>query len=118
MDGLWGSPVGRNKWNGMVEVVRTGEADVGAAAFTITEERQRAIDFSIPFDLQPHGFIASRPDEISRALLFIQPFQTSTWVKKFVFDFFFYFRLSLEFSLRISYYLFFADMFFMLCSYV
>ncbi|KAK2714026.1 ionotropic receptor 93a-like [Artemia franciscana] len=84
MDGLWGSPVGRNRWNGMVEVVRTGEADVGAAAFTITEERQRAIDFSIPFDLQPHGFIASRPDEISRALLFIQPFQTSTWIVLFL----------------------------------
>ena len=47
---------------------------MGAAAFLMSEERQRVINFSTPIDLQPYTFMYARPQEKSRVLLFIQPF--------------------------------------------
>ena len=36
-----------NTWNGMLELVRTGSADVSAAGFTVTLERAAVVDYSI-----------------------------------------------------------------------
>ena len=37
------------EFDSIIGTIVTGKADIGAAGFTITEERMRAVDFSIPF---------------------------------------------------------------------
>jgi hypothetical protein len=41
----------------------------------INDERARAVNFSIPVSLEPYALMYQRPQEESRALLFIYPFQ-------------------------------------------
>ena len=47
---------------------------MGAAAFTIAQDRQEVVNFSLPIDLQPYTFLFKRPTEVSKAILFIRPF--------------------------------------------
>ncbi len=53
---------------------------MGAAPFTISADRNTAVNFSTPFDLQPYTFIYRRPQEVSKALLFIKPFTPLVWL--------------------------------------
>ena len=57
----------------MGQLVRD-EVFLGAASFTISQDRQEVIKFSQPIDLQPYTFMFQRPQELSRTLLFIKPF--------------------------------------------
>ena len=56
-------------------MVERGEADLSAALLVINDERSRAVNFSIPVSLEPYALMYQRPQEESRALLFIYPFQ-------------------------------------------
>lgn len=80
------------EWTGMVGLINRREAFMGAAALTIrycttwvdinedvdsfccSADRQEAVNFSIPFDFQPYTLMFRRPQELSKALLFIKPF--------------------------------------------
>ncbi|XP_017917966.1 PREDICTED: glutamate receptor ionotropic, kainate 5 isoform X3 [Capra hircus] len=49
-DGLYGAPEPNGSWTGMVgELINRQKADLAVAAFTITAEREKVIDFSKPF---------------------------------------------------------------------
>eukprot|EP00092_Neocalanus_flemingeri_P000465 GFUD01000495.1.p1 GENE.GFUD01000495.1~~GFUD01000495.1.p1 ORF type:complete len:837 (+),score=225.49 GFUD01000495.1:88-2598(+) len=78
-DGLWGLKV-NDKWNGMIKQVMDGEVMMAAAAFSISHERQQVVNFTMPLDLQPYTFMYRRPTELSRAVLFIDPFTPLVWV--------------------------------------
>ena len=56
-------------------MVERGEADLSAALLIINEERAGAVNFSLPISLEPYTLMFQRPQEESRALLFIYPFQ-------------------------------------------
>lgn len=47
-DGRYGSS-DNGQWNGLIGEVQSGNAAIGAAATTITSERETAVDFTIPF---------------------------------------------------------------------
>ena len=49
---------------------------LGAAAFTVSDERLTAINFTSNIDLQPYTFMIARPKELSRVMLFMEPFAT------------------------------------------
>ncbi|ENN79417.1 hypothetical protein D910_01947, partial [Dendroctonus ponderosae] len=61
-------------------MVHNKSAALGACAFTVTEENQRVINFTDPISIQAYTFLAARPRELSRALLFISPFRGDTWL--------------------------------------
>ena len=63
------------KFNGIIGMVERGEADLSAALLIINEERAGAVNFSLPISLEPYTLMFQRPQEESRALLFIYPFQ-------------------------------------------
>ena len=63
------------QFNGIIGMVERGEADLSAALLVINDERARAVNFSIPVSLEPYALMYQRPQEESRALLFIYPFQ-------------------------------------------
>ncbi|XP_038669000.1 glutamate receptor ionotropic, kainate 5-like [Scyliorhinus canicula] len=48
-DGLYGAPESNGSWTGMVGELIQRKADLAVAAFTITAEREKVIDFSKPF---------------------------------------------------------------------
>ncbi len=68
------------KWTGMIGQVANREVFMGAAPFTISANRNQVVNFSTPFDLQPYTFMIRKPQELSKALLFIKPFTPLVWL--------------------------------------
>ncbi|CAH2084495.1 unnamed protein product [Euphydryas editha] len=60
--------------------IAKGQAAFAAAAFTILTNPRSGINYTIPVSTQPYSFIIARPRELSRALLFLLPFTTDTWL--------------------------------------
>ena len=50
------------------------EVDFAAAGFSVTAEREMAIDFAAPYFNEESVVITKRPQEESRVLLFLRPF--------------------------------------------
>ncbi|RWS22887.1 glutamate receptor 3-like protein [Leptotrombidium deliense] len=48
-------------WNGLIGEVMQGRADLGIADLTITPEREKAVDFSLPFAHTGIGVLMKRP---------------------------------------------------------
>ncbi|HDN19663.1 MAG TPA: basic amino acid ABC transporter substrate-binding protein [Candidatus Acetothermia bacterium] len=47
-------------FDAIIENVRTGRADIGASGFTITAERERVVDFSIPYFLSNQAVLVRK----------------------------------------------------------
>ncbi|CAK1555259.1 unnamed protein product [Leptosia nina] len=60
--------------------VSKGKVALAAAAFTILSDPPPGINYTIPVSIQPYSFMIARPRELSRALLFLLPFTTDTWL--------------------------------------
>lgn len=58
--------------------VKNGKALLVAVGFTVTPDKND-VNFTIPVSVQKHTFVVARPRELSRALLFINPFTKATW---------------------------------------
>ena len=58
----------------MVGQLVNREVFMAAAPMTVSADRNTAVNFSTPFDLQPYTFMIRKPQELSKALLFIKPF--------------------------------------------
>ena len=78
-DGKWGDKK-NGQWNGMIEQVIKKEVLLAAASFAISAERQAVVNFTEPLDMQPYTFMYRRPQELSRYLLFIDPFTPYVWL--------------------------------------
>ncbi|CAG4929672.1 unnamed protein product [Colias eurytheme] len=63
-----------------LSAVARGKVAIAAAAITILSDPPRGINYTIPVSIQPYAFIIARPRELSRALLFLLPFTTDTWL--------------------------------------
>jgi hypothetical protein len=50
------------------------EVVLAAAPFTINADPLDVVNFTYPFDIQPYTIMYRRPRELSRAMLFINPF--------------------------------------------
>ena len=47
---------------------------MAAAALTIIADRQLYVNFSKPFDMQPYTFMYKRPTELTKEMMFVDPF--------------------------------------------
>uniref|UniRef100_A0A6I8NC06 Glutamate receptor n=1 Tax=Ornithorhynchus anatinus TaxID=9258 RepID=A0A6I8NC06_ORNAN len=84
-DGLYGAPEPNGSWTGMVGELINRKADLAVAAFTITAEREKVIDFSKPF--MTLGISILYRVHIVRAAVpgpgyfsFLDPFSPAVWL--------------------------------------
>ncbi|KAF7708269.1 glutamate receptor ionotropic, kainate 5 [Silurus meridionalis] len=80
-DGLYGAPEPNGSWTGMVGELINRKADLAVAAFTITSEREKIIDFSKPFmtlgiSILYRVHIGRKPGYFS----FLDPFSPAVWL--------------------------------------
>lgn len=58
----------------IIDMVTTKSVAIAACGFTVTEKEKLYINFTVPVSTQTYTFLAARPRELSRALLFMSPF--------------------------------------------
>lgn len=58
----------------IIDLIQNKTMALGAIGFTVSEEHKEFIDFTNPINIQTYTFLAARPRELSRALLFMSPF--------------------------------------------
>ncbi|XP_078389622.1 glutamate receptor ionotropic, kainate 5-like [Cetorhinus maximus] len=80
-DGLYGAPESNGSWTGMVGELIQRKADLAVAAFTITAEREKVIDFSKPFmtlgiSILYRMHMGRKPGYFS----FLDPFSPAVWL--------------------------------------
>ncbi|XP_018027085.1 ionotropic receptor 93a [Hyalella azteca] len=68
------------RYNGMMGQITRKEVLVGCGAFTVTNLRKQVVDFTTVIDKQPYTYMIARPKELSRVLLFVEPFTSDTWI--------------------------------------
>ncbi|XP_069951037.1 glutamate receptor ionotropic, kainate 2 isoform X4 [Cherax quadricarinatus] len=81
-DGNYGSK-DRNtgEWDGIVRELLDHKADLGIVDFTITYEREEAVDFSMPFMNLGISIIYKKPQKKSPSLFsFMSPFSVDVWI--------------------------------------
>ncbi|XP_042864338.1 ionotropic receptor 93a-like [Penaeus japonicus] len=78
-DGKWGAKE-NGEWNGMVRMIMDKEVILGVASFSVSEQRSEVINFTSTIDRQPYTFMIARPKELSRVMLFMEPFANDTWI--------------------------------------
>ncbi|XP_063881241.1 glutamate receptor ionotropic, kainate 3-like isoform X2 [Scylla paramamosain] len=79
-DDQWGSINSEGKWNGMVGEVHRYEMDMALGPTSITEEREKAIDFTTPFDFEPWDIMIAAAGENVDLATFLMPFNDLVWV--------------------------------------
>ncbi|XP_037789134.1 glutamate receptor ionotropic, delta-2-like [Penaeus monodon] len=79
-DGNWGSQLANGTWNGMVGMVARKEADMGVAPFTVTLQREEAIDFTFPYFTDPAAILTPAPVRVDRITAFLDPFGYEVWL--------------------------------------
>jgi octopine/nopaline transport system substrate-binding protein len=55
-------------WDGMIPGLKAGKFDVIMDGMSITEERQKEIDFSSPYAAPPAAFMAAKDSDVAKAL--------------------------------------------------
>jgi len=77
----YGSTEPNGTWNGMVGELIDGKADMAIADLTITESREKVIDFSMPFMEGGIQMLARKSEvvEVSQ-FSFLDPFTTDVWI--------------------------------------
>ncbi|XP_064645070.1 probable glutamate receptor [Lineus longissimus] len=87
-DGKYGSPSPDGKtWSGMIGEIKRGEADLAAAALTMTSLRRAHIDYSFPFLANSLSVLMRRKDIFGTATeamfglnYFLTPFSAGVWM--------------------------------------
>ncbi|XP_071517850.1 glutamate receptor U1-like [Panulirus ornatus] len=79
-DGQWGSILADGSWNGMVGEVYRNEVEMALGPTSITEEREKAIDFTVPFDFEPWDIMIPASQENIDLAAFMIPFSGEVWV--------------------------------------
>ncbi|XP_047735944.1 glutamate receptor ionotropic, kainate 2-like isoform X1 [Hyalella azteca] len=81
-DGSYGTkdPV-TGEWDGMIRELLDHKADLGIVDFTITYEREEAVDFSMPFMNLGISIIYKKPTKKAPSLFsFMSPFSLDVWI--------------------------------------
>ncbi|GFN79380.1 glutamate receptor [Plakobranchus ocellatus] len=80
-DGKYGSKLPDGSWNGMIGELLTKKADLAIASLTITEGRERFVDFSKPFmDLGTSIMIKEPDKEKGGVFSFKNPLSDGVWI--------------------------------------
>ncbi|KAI1288492.1 Glutamate receptor ionotropic, kainate 3 [Halotydeus destructor] len=73
-------PPGSGNWNGMVGELMRDEADVAVADLTITQSREKAVDFTLPFMNTGVSILFTKPKVETSLFGFLSPFTIKVWV--------------------------------------
>ncbi|KAL0880381.1 hypothetical protein ABMA27_002819 [Loxostege sticticalis] len=63
-----------------LSAVAKGQVAIAAVAFTVLSDPPPGINYTVAVSTQTYCFMIARPRELSRALLFLLPFTTDTWL--------------------------------------
>ncbi|KAJ9590507.1 hypothetical protein L9F63_016458, partial [Diploptera punctata] len=68
-------------WNGMIEMLRNRQVDVGMSGFTLTEERMQVVDFTFPIIYMRYQVFIRQPmEEEIKWDDYLKPFSLHLWV--------------------------------------
>ncbi|XP_078377925.1 glutamate receptor ionotropic, kainate 3-like [Oculina patagonica] len=81
-DGLYGAKTENGTWDGIIGELISKRAEIGLSGLTITERRERVVDFSVPYmyyteDILMRKTFSSRPIDL---LQFMNPFHNNVWI--------------------------------------
>ncbi|GBN59061.1 hypothetical protein AVEN_237083-1 [Araneus ventricosus] len=76
----WGHRNDDGQWIGLVGMVNRCEADMAFSSIVLSEERNKAVDFSTPFTAEGMTFLIQKPGELAPALAFLYPFDSWIWL--------------------------------------
>ncbi|GIY03743.1 glutamate receptor ionotropic, kainate 4 [Caerostris extrusa] len=75
----WGIKLQNGSLTGMIGKIYRGEADLAMCAFVQTENRQWAVDFSYPYEIEHLVFATRAPRPLPKFLAYIYPFSYTVW---------------------------------------
>ncbi|XP_020619404.1 glutamate receptor 4-like [Orbicella faveolata] len=80
-DGLYGAEKENGTWNGMIGELVNKRADIAVAALTITERRDKVVDFSVPYMYYTEEMLLKKTSSTAKIdyLQFLTPFETYVW---------------------------------------
>lgn len=69
------------EWDGMMGAVITGEADIAIADLSVNSERERDVDFTLPFMSTGISILFKKPTTKETSLWsFLSPFSVTVWI--------------------------------------
>ncbi|XP_042873336.1 ionotropic receptor 21a-like [Penaeus japonicus] len=77
---LWGDERSNGSWSGMMGMLQTGQADLGAASIYVSVTRAAVVDFSAPYDSRLSCFMARTEPPLPRWQALAFPFHLWTWL--------------------------------------
>ncbi|XP_037797071.1 glutamate receptor ionotropic, delta-1-like [Penaeus monodon] len=78
-DDQWGSLKKDGSWTGMVGEVYRREQEMALGPTSITEEREKAIDFTVPFDYEPWDILIPQSIQKIDFTAYLFPFSGVVW---------------------------------------
>ncbi|XP_022787790.1 glutamate receptor 4-like isoform X1 [Stylophora pistillata] len=80
-DGMYGAELENGTWNGMVGELVGKRADIAVASLTVTESREKVVDFSVPFMYYSREILIKKspPGGKIDMLQFMNPFDIQVW---------------------------------------
>ncbi|XP_014776235.1 glutamate receptor ionotropic, kainate 2 [Octopus bimaculoides] len=70
-------------WNGMIEAIRTNQADLGVGALSVTSERDKVVDFSLGIMTTGITILINRPRGTQHIFQFLVSFSAHLWLAIF-----------------------------------
>ncbi|GFY74647.1 uncharacterized protein TNIN_402791 [Trichonephila inaurata madagascariensis] len=67
-------------WDGVIGLVQIGEADMGLGTLSISGERMKAVDFSVPYNILKKIFVVKEPGPLPKITAFTYPFTQNAWI--------------------------------------
>lgn len=79
-DGQWGYQRSNGNWTGIIGMVSRSEADMGLGYLSITENRKRVVDFSVPYGVLDRTFATEITELVSTFASYMLPFSFGVWL--------------------------------------
>ncbi|CAH3162257.1 unnamed protein product [Pocillopora meandrina] len=80
-DGMYGAELENGTWNGMIGELVGKRADIAVASLTVTESREKIVDFSIPYMYYSREILVKKSPHSGKVdlLQFMNPFDIQVW---------------------------------------
>ncbi|KAK2553030.1 Glutamate receptor ionotropic [Acropora cervicornis] len=85
-DEVYGTELPNGSWNGLIGELINQRADIAVADLTITERREKVVDFTMPYMFTTEDVILKKSsfEETVDLLQFMNPFHSEVWFAKLV----------------------------------
>ncbi|XP_031550867.1 glutamate receptor 2-like isoform X2 [Actinia tenebrosa] len=67
------------EWNGMIRQLIDRKADMAVAALTVTESREKVVDFTVAYQHYTDEMLMSKPAEEDNLFIFVDPLSHAIW---------------------------------------